>query len=86
MPTHPTMQNKTQSSPQSIHECDLEAGTYTILTSWTNSGTVPASCSTDRAACHNLGAQMGPLKKKKVVLLIKHTCFKCIAVLLIRHV
>ncbi len=65
VPTYPTMQNKMQSSLQSIHECDLEAGTYTILTSWTNNGTVPASCSTYRAACQTLGAQMGPLKMKK---------------------
>lgn len=91
VPTHPTIQNKVQSSLQSIHGCDPEAGTYTILTSWTNSDTVPASCSTYRAACHNLGAQMGPLKRKKLtvykaVVLIRHTCLKCIAVLLIRHV
>lgn len=65
MNTHPTMQNKAQSSLRSIHGCDPEAGTYTILTNWTNSGTVPAFCSADQAGCHNLGAQRGPLKKRK---------------------
>jgi len=49
VPTHPTKQNKAQSSPQNIHGCDPEAGTYTILTNWTNSGTAPASCSADQA-------------------------------------
>lgn len=58
--TYPTMQSKAQSSLQSIHGCDLGAGTYTILPSWPNSDTEPVAYSADHVGCHNRGIQRGP--------------------------